>query len=226
MERCKDYLVEEPELRRGNWRREGRALLLEIGCGKGSFTCALAAEEADADLVAIEKVPDAMILAMERASASGLRNVCFLDFDAARLPEIFEAGEVDRIYINFCDPWPKSRDAKFRLTAPSFLRRYAYLLPPGGVIQFKTDNLPLFDWSVNQFLEEGCDLIEITRDRHADGQKGILTDYEIRFLQEQVPIKYLCAVKTAGTKDLAAGEPPRLRDAALSDARARQEGVR
>ena len=223
MERCRAWLADEPQLRKGNWHRDGKALFLEIGCGKGSFTCALAEAEPEADLVAIEKVPDAMVLAMEKANAAELRNVCFIDFDAAHLPEIFAEGEVNRIYINFCDPWPKSRDAKFRLTAPSFLRRYAYLLPVGGEIHFKTDNLPLFDWSVERFTEEGWELREVTRNRHADGQKGILTDYEKRFLQEQVPIKYLLAVRTEKTKDLSSGEPPRLRDAALSDARALQE---
>ena len=88
MERCKEYLVTEPETRKGAWRTPGRSLNLEIGCGKGSFTCALAAAEPEQDLVAIEKVPDAMILAMERAQAAGLRNVCFLDYDAAKLREL------------------------------------------------------------------------------------------------------------------------------------------
>ena len=97
MERCKEYLVSEPETRKGAWKTPGRSLNLEIGCGKGSFTCALAAAEPEEDLVAIEKVPDAMILAMERAQAAGLRNVCFLDYDAAKLREIFNPEELDRI---------------------------------------------------------------------------------------------------------------------------------
>ena len=96
MERCKEYLVTEPEARKGAWRKPGRGLNLEIGCGKGSFTCALAAAEPEQDLIAIEKVPDAMILAMERAKAEELRNVCFLDYDAAKLREIFVPEELDR----------------------------------------------------------------------------------------------------------------------------------
>ena len=212
MERCKEYLVTEPETRKGAWRTPGRSLNLEIGCGKGSFTCALAAAEPEQDLVAIEKVPDAMILAMERAQAAGLRNVCFLDYDAAKLREIFNPEELDRIYINFCDPWPKSRDAKFRLTAPAFLRIYADLLPVGGEIRFKTDNAALFD------------LRALTRDLHAQGIQGILTDYERRFMEEGVPIKMLIAVRGEKTLDGRAGEPPRLRDAALADARGNREG--
>ena len=222
MERCKEYLITDPEERKGAWRKPGRGLLLEIGCGKGSFTCALAAAEPERDLVAIEKVPDAMILAMERAKAAGLGNVCFLDFDAARLREIFGPGELDRIYINFCDPWPKSRDAKFRLTAPSFLRIYADLLPVGGEIRFKTDNAALFEWSLLQFEREGWEIRELTRDLHAQGTRGILTDYERRFMEAGTAIRMLCAVRRPETLDGRAGEPPRLRDAALADARANQ----
>ena len=219
MERCREYLVEEPAEKRGAWREEGRKLLLELGCGKGSFTCALSERERDAEILAIEKVPDAMILAMEKAKALKLTNVRFLDFDAAGLREIFAPGEVDRIYINFCDPWPKSRDAKFRLTAPSFLRIYADILAEEGEVCFKTDNLPLFLWSKEQFENEGWELKEVTADLHAGGIRGILTDYEKRFLEQGVAIKSLTAVKRDSTRNGSAGEPPRLRNAALSDAR-------
>ena len=219
MERCREYLEEDPAGKRGAWRKEGRKLLLEIGCGKGSFTCALSERESDAEILAIEKVPDAMILAMEKAKALKLKNVRFLDFDAAGLREIFAPREVDRIYINFCDPWPKSRDAKFRLTAPSFLRIYADILAEQGEVRFKTDNLPLFLWSKEQFENEGWELKEVSMDLHAEGIRGILTDYEKRFLEQGVAIKSLTAVKGDGTRDGSAGEPPRLRNAALSDAR-------
>ena len=219
MERCADYLITDPEAVRGSWRKPGRPVLLEIGCGKGSFTCALAAREPGSDIVAIEKVPDAMILAMERAREAGLENVRFLDFDAADLREIFCPGEVDRIYLNFSDPWPKSRDAKFRLTAPAFLRSYADALPAGGELHMKTDNLPLFEWSLKQLEQEKWELCEVTTDLHADGQRGLLTDYEMRFLKEGIPICRLVAVRTAETLDGSAGIPPRLRDAALWDAR-------
>lgn len=219
MERCREYLEEDPAGKRGAWRKEGGKLLLELGCGKGSFTCALSEQECDAEILAIEKVPDAMILAMEKAKALKLKNVRFLDFDAAGLREIFLPGEVDRIYINFCDPWPKSRDAKFRLTAPSFLRIYADVLTDGGEVRFKTDNLPLFLWSQEQFRDEGWELKNVTTDLHAEGVQGILTDYEKRFLQQGIPIKSLTAVKRSMTRGGGAGAPPRLRNAALIDAR-------
>ena len=222
MARCADFLVEDPAKLKGLWRRREGPLLLEIGCGKGSFTCALAEQHQDCDVVAIEKVPDAMLLAMERARDMGLRNLRFLDFDAIRLRELFDPGEVSRIYLNFSDPWPKSRDAKFRLTAPAFLRSYADILPPGGEVCFKTDNEALFDWSLQCMKEENWATENVTRDLHAEGICGILTDYERRFMEEGIAIKSVRAVKTERTLDGRAGEPPRLRNAALSDARALQ----
>ena len=218
MKRCAEYLVAEPEKKIGCWRNGERPLLLEIGCGKGSFTCALAAQHPEADLVAIEKVPDAMLLAMERAKREERSNIRFVDGDAASLYELFCPGEVDEVFINFCDPWPKSRDAKFRLTAPSFLRIYASILSNGGSVRLKTDNLPLFRWSVEQFRQEGWQIAESTEDLHANGFVGILTDYESRFMEQGMAIKSLTAVKTPQTQDMRAGKPPRLRDSALEDA--------
>ena len=167
--------------------------------------------------MAVEKVPDAMILAMERIRQRELENVRFIDTDAVKLPLLFAPGEVERIYINFCDPWPKSRDAKFRLTAPGFLRLYADALPVGGQIWFKTDNGPLFDWSIEQLERESWALSELTRDLHAEGPVGILTDYEAKFVAEGLRINRLVATRTADTKTTAAGPVPRMHDAALSD---------
>ncbi|MDO4750295.1 MAG: tRNA (guanosine(46)-N7)-methyltransferase TrmB, partial [Eubacteriales bacterium] len=128
-----------------------------------------------------------------------LPNVRFLDLDAVRLAEIFAPGEISRIYINFPDPWPKSKQFKRRLTAPSFLRMYASLLPMGGEIHFKTDNLPLFDWSVLQFEENRWNLVELTRDLHANGPVGVMTDYERKFSEAGVPIKRLVAAREENT---------------------------
>ena len=222
VEKCAELLTREPEKLRGNWRREfgheGK-LFLELGCGKGRFTVDTAAGNPDVLLIAVEKVPDAMIIAMERAKERGLENVRFIEGDAAKLKEMFANGEIDRIYINFCDPWPKSRDAKFRLTAPSFLRIYHDLLSAGGEIHFKTDNTALFDWSIEQFTAEGWGLREVTHDLHADGVHGVLTDYEAKFLESGLKINRLVAVNTINTKGTDAGTPPRMRNASLSDAR-------
>ena len=218
MERASAVLVTEPERFRGAWltRFPGHgALHLELGCGKGRFTADTAAAE-----------PEALLVALERAVEKGLHTVKFIDRDVALLPELFAPGEVERIYINFCDPWPKSRDAKHRLTAPGFLRLYADVLAPGGTLRFKTDNLPLFEWSLAQFEAEGWALSEVTNDLHANGVCGVMTDYEAKFHTQGVKINRLVATKTEATKTTAAGRPERLRDAALSDAKGKQENTK
>ena len=223
MEKCAELLVREPESYKGKWKSafaDSRELHLELGCGKGRFTVEAAGAAPELLLVALEKVPDAMVIAMERARDAGLRNLRFIDGDAADLADIFDKGEVDRIYINFCDPWPKSRDAKFRLTAPSFLRLYCQLLPIGGQIHFKTDNGPLFDWSVDQLRAELWQLSELTEDLHAPGMPAtFVTDYEQKFMDGGVRINRLVAERTGETKGFSAGAVPRIRNAALADAR-------
>ena len=223
MELCNDYWIRDPFAMKGKWRElmpNVRELHLELGCGKGRFTAETAKSDPSVLYIAVEKVPDAMVVAMERCRDMGLHNVWFIDGDAALLPDMFAPEEVDRIYINFCDPWPKSRDAKFRLTAPSFLRMYHDILTPDGEIHFKTDNAPLFDWSVEQLQSEGWAIRELTRDLHGEGGKNIpMTDYEVKFVESGLKINRLVAVKTEQTKGTADGAVPRLRNSALSDAR-------
>ena len=228
MDKCSALMNEDPELLRGKWIENypgHQRLYLELGCGKGRFTVNTAKDMPDVLYVAMEKVPDAMIIAMERSMELGLDNVRFIDGDAAKLKEMFADGEAERIYINFCDPWPKSRDAKFRLTAPGFLRLYGDVLPVGGQIHFKTDNTPLFDWSVEQFKAEGWELSEYTKDLHANGPVGVMTDYEAKFYEQGLKINRLVATRTAETKNTAAGPVPRIHNASLTDARGYDESV-
>lgn len=221
MEKCAAIMIDEPEKLKGTWKEHFgfEKVHVELGCGKGRFTADTAVTMPDTLLVAIEKIPDAMIIAMERVRDREIGNVRFMDRDAVKLREIFSDGEADRIYINFCDPWPKSRDAKFRLTAPGFLRLYADVLPMGGEIWFKTDNTPLFNWSIEQFEAEGWELSELTFDLHEHGPVGIMTDYEAKFYGDGLKINRLVATKTELTKTTAAGAVPRIHNAALSDAR-------
>ena len=185
MERCAAWQIREPETLRGSWRSllPGAAeLRLELGCGKGRFTCQTAAAEPKVLFVAVERVPDAMVMAMERARDMDLKNVFFIDADAARLPEFFAPDEVDRLYINFCDPWPKKRHAKRRLTHVVFLEKYRGLLKKGGTIHFKTDNLPLFDFSLEQFEEAHLEVRDVSFDLHAENRPdNIMTEYERKF---------------------------------------------
>ena len=226
MEKCAQVQIKDPKQLKGTWRKsfpEYDKLWLELGCGKGRFTAGTAEQNPRTMLLAAEKVADAMVIGMERACDAGIENIRFIEMAALELGEVFENAEIERIFINFCDPWPKSRDAKHRLTAPGFLRSYADLLPTGGEIHFKTDNRPLFDWSVEQFNAEGWELREVKNDLHADGVSGVMTDYEAKFHAQGVKINRLVAVKTEKTKTTASGQVPRLRDAALSDARGKAE---
>ncbi len=226
MERCAGLLTEEPESLRGRWLGAfpgHERLYVELGCGKGRFTADTAAAIPETLYIAVEKVPDAMILAMEKIDRRGIENVRFIDADAKLLGAMFAPGEADRVYINFCDPWPKSRDAKLRLTSPAFLRIYADMLKTGGEIHFKTDNTPLFDWSISQLGAEGWALSEVTHDLHGHGPVGVMTDYEAKFYEQGMKINRLVATKTADTKTTAAGAVPRLRNASLTDARGYEE---
>lgn len=228
LENCAGRMVPSPQEFRGKWndRFPGfSGLRLEIGCGKGTFTVETAKQEPEYLMVALEREQNAMVMAMEKAIHAGAENVVFIDGDAAKLSEMFAPGEIDMIYLNFSDPWPKNRDAKFRLTAPAFLRSYADVLPLGGEIRFKTDNTPLFDWSCEIMRSEGWLLEELTHDLHCDGPVGVMTDYERRFYAEGKKINRVIAVKTENTKGSDAGVPPRLRNAALTDARGFEESA-
>lgn len=210
MERCAEYLITDPEAWRGRWREKlspNCALRLELGCGKGRFTCETAAAEPDVLFVAVERVPDAMVIAMERAKAAGLNNVFFIDADVARLTEFFAPGEVERIYLNFCDPWPTNRHAKRRLTHENFLRLYRQVLSDGGQIHFKTDNSGLFEWSLFQFPRAGYALGEVTRDLHENGICGVMTDYEEKFHNLGIPINRCVGTKGELPPEESAAEP-------------------
>lgn len=192
MERCAACQVRDGFALRGRWRETlmpaARELRLELGCGKGRFTVETARQNPDVLFIAIEKVPDALVVAMERAMELELKNVFFLVGDAALLPDYFDGGEVDLIYINFCDPWPPKGQAKRRLTHRGFLENYRRVLRPGGQIHFKTDNQPLFEFSLLEFPAAGYDLSEVTRDLHGEGPQGVMTDYEAKFFAEGLPI--------------------------------------
>ncbi|MDE6259398.1 MAG: tRNA (guanosine(46)-N7)-methyltransferase TrmB [Oscillospiraceae bacterium] len=191
MEACGELLVRDPAAEKGRWRErklDAAKLRLELGCGKGRFTAETAAAHPEDLYVAVERVPDAMVIAMERCRAMGLTNVFFIDGDAAALDQYFAPGEVDLIYINFCDPWPSVKHSRRRLTHVNFLRGYRRVLKEGGQIHFKTDNHDLFEWSLFQFPKAGFALSEVTRNLHEHGVQGVMTDYEEKFHALGTPI--------------------------------------
>jgi tRNA (guanine-N7-)-methyltransferase len=196
MERCGDFLIQDPYSHAGHWRElmpQARELRLELGCGKGRFTAGTAAAEPDVLFIAIEMVPDAMVVAMERCMNAGLKNVYFVDANADQLPSFFAPDEVDRIYLNFSDPWPSNRHAKRRLTHGNFLKLYRQVLKTGGQIHFKTDNQPLFEFSVEEIPHFGFTLSEVSRNLHEHGPVGVMTDYEAKFYEQGLPINRLVA---------------------------------
>jgi tRNA (guanine-N7-)-methyltransferase len=191
MEACSDLWIQDPYSLRGHWRElcpQARELRVELGCGKGRFTAGTAAADPEVLLIAVEKVPDAMVMAMERAKAAGLKNVFFVVGDAAQLPDMFAPEEIDRLYINFCDPWPGDRHAKRRLTHHNFLLQYRKTLKMGGQIHFKTDNAPLFAFSLEEIPQFGFTLSETTHNLHENGPVGVMTDYEAKFFEQGTPI--------------------------------------
>lgn len=191
MEAASAVWIREPEAHRGSWRSllpGAEALHLEIGCGKGKFTVEMAALHPGILFVAVERVKEALVLAMEKAVAMGLKNVFFLSVDAAQLELFFAPGEVDRIYLNFCDPWPRSKNAKRRLTYHTFLEKYRSVLRPDGEIHFKTDNEKLFAWSLEEFAQYGYPVRNVTDDLHRDGVVGVMTGYEEKFHALGTPI--------------------------------------
>ena len=194
MERCAQWLISDPQALRGNWRSllpGAKELRIELGCGKGRFTCQTAAAAPEVLFVAVERVPDAMVMAMERARDMELHNVFFIDADAANLPAFFAPDEVDLIYINFCDPWRQRKKwAKRRLTHRNFLNLYEVLFgEKGGEVFMKTDNQPLFDFSLNEIADKGWRLHNISLDLHnSDYEGNVMTEYEKKFSEMGQPI--------------------------------------
>ncbi|MBE6611089.1 MAG: tRNA (guanosine(46)-N7)-methyltransferase TrmB [Ruminococcaceae bacterium] len=188
---CSDLLLQNTEISAESLREiynsdTSRPLWLEIGCGKGAFVCGLAAKHPDVNLIALERIADVAMLAMEKCKAAELANVRFLIGDVAKLWDIIGDDAIDRIYLNFSDPWPKAGHAKRRLTHRLFLEQYRRILKPDGAIFFKTDNRGLFDFSLDEFRECGFRLENLTYDLHNSefAADNIMTEYEKNFSEK------------------------------------------
>ena len=157
-------------------------LFVELGTGKGDFISQLAERHPEINYIGIEAQQDVLYSAAKKVQEKGLKNVRLLVFDINNIENIFAPGEVDRFYVNFCDPWPKARHAKRRLTHVNFLEKYRRLLKKGGALFFKTDNRPLFDFSLEQFDEAGLQVDDVSFDLHAENRPdNIMTEYERKF---------------------------------------------
>ena len=191
MEKCAAYRIADPSAHKGCWRDlmpECTQLWVEVGCGKGKFTAETAQANPDVLLIAVERCREAMVVAMEKAQAMGLKNVFYIDMDVANVEDIFAPGEINRIFINFPDPWPRKKNAKRRLTHRSFLDKYCRVVEEGGELHYKTDNAPLFEYSVEEFVLCGLEVKNLTRNLHENGIVGIMTGYEEKFHALGTPI--------------------------------------
>lgn len=193
-----EYVVHEEETRAGTWGEifgNEQPIRIEIGMGKGRFIMDLARQNPQINYVGIEKYSSVLLRAIEKQREEELPNVRFIRMDAENITNVFGEGEVDRIYLNFSDPWPKDRHAKRRLTSREFLARYNVILKKDGVVEFKTDNRDLFAFSLEEIKEAGWNLDACTFDLHHDEklmEGNVMTEYEERFSAMGNPIhKYI-----------------------------------
>ena len=205
------YVVQETASHKGKWTQvfpKDQPLHIEVGMGKGRFLMDMAKLHPEVNYVGIEMYDSVLLRALqkrERLEEEGekLTNLMFMCIDARLLPEIFEKGEVQKIYLNFSDPWPKARHAKRRLTSREFLARYEQILADDGVVEFKTDNKGLFEFSLEEVEAAGWKLLAHTFDLHnqAEMMEGnVMTEYEEKFSSMGNPICKLIAKQGAHTK--------------------------
>ena len=186
--------INEPQEFKGKWNKvfgNDNPIHLEIGMGKGVFLTTLAERNPNINFVGIEKYSSVLIRALEKCDTLELENIRFIRMEAEYIEDVFEEGEVDHIFLNFSDPWPKDRHAKRRLTSVNFLKRYDTILKKGGVVEFKTDNDDLFKFSLEQVPEAGWEIVAQTWDLHNDEElvKGnTMTEYETKFSKLGNPI--------------------------------------
>ncbi len=195
MENCSELIINDIFDYKENLKsvfERNAPLHLEIGCGKGGFISQLAELNPDINYIAFEKNFDVLVLAMEKVQEKGLENVKFFPGNADVLGQLDEQKSVDRLYINFCDPWHKWGHRKRRLTYKRYLEMYRRLMVKNGEIHFKTDNAPLFEFSLNSFSEFGMKLKNITLNLHNSKFEGnVMTEYEKLFSEKGQPI-YRC----------------------------------
>ena len=178
----------------GNWNHvfgNDHPVRIEIGMGKGAFLMELARRTPDINYVGIEKYSSVLLRAVQKQEQEELANIRLIRMEAENIRDVFAPNEVDRIYLNFSDPWPKDGHAQRRLTSRRFLERYDGVLRPGGIIEFKTDNPELFDFSLEEINPEKWEIIALTRDLHNDPELSwgnIMTEYETRWSAEGKPI--------------------------------------
>lgn len=182
------YVILKPEAAKGKWHElfgNDNPIHIEVGSGKGAFITGMAQQNPDINYIGIDIQLSVLSYALDKVLASGAENVKLLRVDGSSLTNYFEDGEVDMMYLNFSDPWPKSRHEKRRLTYKTFLDTYKQILPENGEIHFKTDNRGLFEYSLASFSQYGMVLNKVWLDLHASDYEGnVMTEYERKFSEK------------------------------------------
>lgn len=194
------YVIQNPEERKGKWHEvfgNHNPIRIEVGMGKGRFIMELAKANPEINYIGIERYSTVLLKAIQKREQLAITNICFMCIDAKSMADIFDMGEVDRIYLNFSDPWPKDRHAKRRLTSPQFMEVYDKILKKDGTVEFKTDNRGLFDYSLESVPEAGWNILEYTFDLHHSemAEGNVMTEYETKFAAEGKPICKLVAAR-------------------------------
>lgn len=188
-----DLILKDAVQLKGKWKSffgNDNPIYIEIGMGKGNFITTNAINHPSINYIGIEKSDTVTILASEKLKER-LPNLIYINSDAKSIEEYFEDGEVDKIYLNFSDPWPKSRHEKRRLTSTHFLLSFSKILKKDGEIEFKTDNLGLFEYSISKFEELGFKRLELSYDLHSEKEDVIMTEYETKFSSLGNKINYV-----------------------------------
>ncbi len=193
------YVIHEPEKFKGSFSERvfhgNRPLNIEIGMGKGKFILTLADRDKNSDYIGIEKYSTVLLKAVRKFSENPLDNLRFIRMDAEYIMDVFGEDEINKIYLNFSDPWPKDRHEKRRLPSSNFLKKYERILKPDGIVEFKTDNRELFDFGVKEAEKSGWEILYLTYDLHSDSvqmENNIMTEYEAKFSALGNPIyKYI-----------------------------------
>ncbi|MGX7048656.1 tRNA (guanosine(46)-N7)-methyltransferase TrmB [Pseudolactococcus piscium] len=186
----RQYVVENPEAFRGKWSEKfgnDNPIHIEVGSGKGGFITGMAQQNPDINYIAIDMQLTVLSFALDKVLSLALPNVQLLHVDGSSLTNYFEAGEVDLVYLNFSDPWPKTRHEKRRLTYKDFLETYETILVKNGQVHFKTDNRGLFEYSLSAMSRYGMVLNQVWLDLHADtvfAEKNVMTEYEAKFSEK------------------------------------------
>lgn len=192
------FVIHEPENAKGTFKEifgNNYPIHIEVGMGKGKFIYEMARIHPDINYIGIEKYSSVLLRAIQKMEQEPLDNLKFIRMDAESIAEVFAEGEVDRIYLNFSDPWPKDRHAKRRLPSKEFLKRYDQFLKKDGVIEFKTDNRGLFDFALEELPQAGWKVEKVSYDLHHDEEMmegNVMTEYEEKFSSMGNPIyKYI-----------------------------------